>query len=120
MTCCRSELRCGVRFQEEQMKTVCTVIAAIALAAPAAAQTGSAMREALKKQFDFVKGNITKSAEKVPEDLYAYKPVDTVRTFGQIVGHLADANHMFCGVASGEKAPAESIEKTKTTKADLQ
>ena len=30
------------------------------------------------------------AAEKMPEESYGFKPVDTVRTFGQIVGHIAD------------------------------
>jgi uncharacterized damage-inducible protein DinB len=40
--------------------------------------------------------------------------------FGQIVGHVADANYMFCGLVSGEIAPAASVENTITKKADLQ
>ncbi len=39
--------------------------------------------------------------------------------FGELVGHAADAQNMFCSVVAGEKAPMTSIEKTKTTKADL-
>jgi uncharacterized damage-inducible protein DinB len=107
------------------MKAVCTLIVALAVAAPAAAQTGAAqtgnaMAQALKQQLEIVKGNIVKSAEKVSEDVYAFKPAPEVRSFGQILGHIADANQMLCSIASGSKAPAESVEKTKTTKADLQ
>jgi uncharacterized damage-inducible protein DinB len=66
-----------------------------------------------------VKGILLKSAEKMPEENYSFKPVDTVRTYGQIVGHLADAQYMFCSIALGEKNPQLDIEHTKTTKADL-
>lgn len=62
---------------------------------------------------------ITRAAEKVDEGMYAFKPVPEVRSFGQIVGHLADDNYLICAAANGEKPPAEGIEKTKTTKADL-
>ena len=55
----------------------------------------------------------------MPEENYAFKPVDTVRSFGQIIGHLADAQYLFCATASGEKPPELSYEKTKTSKADL-
>ena len=42
-----------------------------------------------------------------------------MRSFGQLVGHVADASYMFCAQAQGEANPAKNIEKTKTTKADL-
>ena len=59
------------------------------------------------------------TAEKMPEENYGFKPTDTVRSFGQIIGHLSDAQYMFCSVALGEKNPAKKIEQTKTAKADL-
>ena len=59
------------------------------------------------------------SAEKMPAEDYSFKPTDTVRSFGQIVGHVADAQYLFCSEAMGEKNPDLKIEKTKTTKADL-
>jgi uncharacterized damage-inducible protein DinB len=66
-----------------------------------------------------VKGVLLKSAEKMPEENYGFKPVDTVRSYGQIVGHVADAQYIFCSLALGEKNPAPDIEHTKTSKADL-
>jgi uncharacterized damage-inducible protein DinB len=59
------------------------------------------------------------SAEKMPEANYSYKPTDAVRSYGQIVGHVADAQYMFCSIALGEKAPDPKVEQTKTSKADL-
>ncbi len=65
-------------------------------------------------------GYITAAAEQMPESLYAYKPVATVRSFGQLIGHIAGSQHMFCGAALGEKANAEDdVEKNVTTKAGL-
>jgi uncharacterized damage-inducible protein DinB len=55
----------------------------------------------------------------MPEENYSFKPVDTVRSYGQIVGHVADAQYTFCSIALGEKNPAPDIEHTKTSKADL-
>jgi uncharacterized damage-inducible protein DinB len=66
-----------------------------------------------------VKDILQRSADKMPEENYNFKPADTVRTFGQIVGHLADAQYAFCSLALGEKSPGLNIEKTKTSKADL-
>ncbi|HVI08520.1 MAG TPA: DinB family protein, partial [Candidatus Binatia bacterium] len=65
------------------------------------------------------KGILLRSAEKMPEENYSFKPVDTVRSYGQIIGHLADAQYLFCSLASGDKNPDLNIEKTKTSKADL-
>jgi len=59
------------------------------------------------------------SAEKMPEANYSYKPTDAVRSYGQIVGHLADAQYMFCSIALGEKNPDLKVEQSKTSKADL-
>jgi uncharacterized damage-inducible protein DinB len=66
-----------------------------------------------------VKTILVSSAEKMPEENYNFKPTDAVRSYGQIVGHVADAQYMFCSVALGEKNPGLKIEQTKTTKADL-
>ena len=66
-----------------------------------------------------VKTILVRSAEKMPEENYNFKPTDAVRSYGQIVGHVADAQYMFCSVALGEKNPGLKIEQTKTTKGDL-
>ena len=72
-----------------------------------------------KMAYGFVKANLLRSAEKMPEENYGFKPADTVRSFGQIVGHVADSQYFFCSVALGEKNPGLKIEQTKTSKADL-
>jgi len=60
-----------------------------------------------------------RSAEKVPEESYAFKPTEGVRSLGQIIGHVADSQYTFCSEVLGEKNPAPGIEKTKTSKAEL-
>jgi uncharacterized damage-inducible protein DinB len=96
----------------------CTVIAA---ASPALAQP-SPYAASAKQVLLLAKSNIMKSAEMVAEADYAFKPVDTVRNFGAILGHVANANFMICSMGSGAANPMKDtdIEKTKTTKADLQ
>jgi len=66
-----------------------------------------------------VKNILLRSAEKMPEENYNFKPTDAVRSFGQVVGHVADAQYLFCSIVLGEKNPAPKIEQTKTSKADL-
>ncbi|MGH9721978.1 MAG: DinB family protein [Bryobacteraceae bacterium] len=66
-----------------------------------------------------VKANILKSAEKMSEENYSFKPTPEVRSFGQLIGHLADANNNACAGAMGVSNPSPGIEKSKTSKADL-
>ena len=66
-----------------------------------------------------VKGNVVKSADKMPEDQYSFKATPDVRSFGQLIGHIADANNNFCAAAQGVENPNPGIEKSKTSKADL-
>ena len=72
-----------------------------------------------KMVWQIASGNAVKSAEKMPEESYAFKPSHDVRNFGQLVGHVSDAAYMFCSAAKGEARAPVNIEKTKTTKADL-
>lgn len=72
-----------------------------------------------KAIYGIVKNNIVKAAEKMPEEDYSFKPTPDVRSFGELVGHLAEEQYLFCSAATGEKNTASKIEKVKTTKADL-
>jgi uncharacterized damage-inducible protein DinB len=69
--------------------------------------------------YTVVSGEVIAAAEKMPEQNYSFKPTPEVRSFGQIVGHAADAQYFFCATATGEPSPMKDIEKTKTSKADL-
>jgi uncharacterized damage-inducible protein DinB len=71
-----------------------------------------------KRAFNGIKNNILKSAERMAEEDYSFKPAPTVRSFGQLVGHVADYHYIFCGPAIGESKNPD-IETTKTSKADL-
>lgn len=72
-----------------------------------------------KGLYGYMINNVIKAAEEMPEENYSFKPIDTVRTFGQLVGHEADGQYEFCSMVAGDKNPPMSVEKSKTTKADL-
>jgi len=92
----------------------------LALCASALWAQDNPLSASIKAEFGIAKSDVLRSADKVSEDLYAFKPTDTVRSFGQLVGHVADAQYLFCAAAMGEKNPnSSSAEKTKTSKADL-
>lgn len=93
----------------------------IILAIPAAAQTAQpsspkdAMATWLHNAFNNNRRNIEKSSEKVPEELYGLRPGSQmeVRTFGQILGHLANFNYLWCSQAKGEKNPGQGSDYEK-------
>jgi len=87
--------------------------------AQTAASPANPITQSEKGLYAVIAGAAVGAAAKMPEENYAFKPTPDVRSFGQLVGHIADANYMFCSQASGEANPSKNIEKTKTSKADL-
>ena len=100
------------------MRKFAFLICLLALPAAALAQDNP-LSTFNKGAYARVKDILLRSAEKMPEENYKFKPTEAVRSYGQIVGHVADAQYIFCSIALGEKNPAPNIEKTKTSKADL-
>jgi uncharacterized damage-inducible protein DinB len=87
---------------------------------PATSETPAAIIEELRKSFDAVHDAVAKSAEMVPANKYTYKPVATVRTFGELVAHIADSYLYYCTRASGKNVEwSDAIEKGKTDKATI-
>lgn len=67
-----------------------------------------------------IKRNVTEAAQKMPEAEYSFKPVDGVRTFGQLVGHVANAQFAFCSTVKGEPSPSQGTNNEQlATKAEL-
>ena len=90
---------------------------AVSLCATAAlAQTASPLTADAKKIYDITKRNILASVDKLPEDKFAYKPTDGVRTYAQLLGHIGDANYGMCAAAKGETRERSTIEKTTSTR----
>lgn len=96
-----------------------TKLALLALCAmlPAAAQ--NPVSDGERFLYNLVKNNIVRSAEKVGDDVYSFKPTPEVKTFAQMLGHVADSNYMFCSAVLGEKSPSPAVEKTMSTKAQI-
>lgn len=92
-----------------------------AAAAPAAADDvpAATLSASSKSLYRFAQDYVVRAAEKMPEEHYAFRPTPDVRSFGEILGHIADAQYLICSTGFGEKPPVSGIEKSKTTKADL-
>lgn len=92
----------------------------LAGAGPALAQQSDSITAGMKNNHDGVRDFILRAAEQAPEEMYGFQPTPEVRTMGRLFGHIANANFMICGAATGDKGPGEDFEKTATTKAALQ
>ena len=62
---------------------------------------------------------LVRSAEQMSEADFAFKPVATVRSFGQIVAHVADDETGWCAQILGEPMKQTQYEKRLTAKADI-
>jgi uncharacterized damage-inducible protein DinB len=90
-------------------------------ALPAAAQTSDgnftdalspSLAASAKAMHATIRRNLAEAAESMPAEEYAFKPNPQVRSFGELVGHVANANFFFCAQAKGEKMPsATNFEK---------
>lgn len=75
---------------------------------------------AAKTNWMEVRSYLTRSAEQMPESLYAFKPTPQVRSFGAILAHVAASQFTYCSIVYGEKPRSESeIENSAKTKADV-
>lgn len=73
-----------------------------------------------RELYNAVKGFVLATAEQSPEEDYSYRPVDTVRSLGQILGHLADTHFLICSIGLGEENPnASSVEQANPGKAEM-
>jgi uncharacterized damage-inducible protein DinB len=98
-------------------KTFVLAITALAGSFGLQAQTTTAHIAEAKTIWNNAKGNLQKLAEAMPEESYGFKPTPDIRSFGELIAHIADAQGSFCSLASGKPRP-ESAAK-KTAKADL-
>jgi uncharacterized damage-inducible protein DinB len=89
-------------------------------AAPAPPAPVDSARDAAQRGFTEVSGWVTRAAELVPADRYAYRPAPTVRTVAQLIGHIADAYNYYCGRAAARNVQwTDAIEKGSADKASL-
>ena len=86
-----------------------------------ARQAAPTAQAAAKYGFDEVAGWLVASADLVPADKYTYKPVNTVRSFGELMAHAADGMNWYCGSANAPKdiAWSDAVEKAGPAKAKV-
>jgi DinB superfamily len=75
----------------------------------------------LQQAYNRIKGLVTQSADKLSEADYAFKPVNEIRSYGQLWGHVANFHYGTCAQVKGVPNPNQGVnlENTATTKADV-
>jgi uncharacterized damage-inducible protein DinB len=95
---------------------------------PAAAQTtdggfgealSPSMAAVVKSMHATIRRNVAEAAESMPADEYAFKPTPEVRSFGELVGHIVNANFFFCSMAKAERPPSTENYERVTEKSVL-
>ena len=99
------------------MKHYSIIAGCLLVASCAFAQSASPFISELKQFYTVRKGDLLKAADRMPAENYDFKPTSDMRTFGQLVAHIADAQMNFCSGAKGQ--PRRLNAASKTSKADL-
>jgi uncharacterized damage-inducible protein DinB len=74
---------------------------------------------AIKPLYEQSKGWIIQAAEQMPDSNYSFKPTPEVRSWGQLIGHVANSQYEFCVPVKGEASPNKTDFEKTTAKADL-
>lgn len=110
------------------MKRVLTCTSAALLFSTSLVAQGPApgpvtMAQYLQRAYNGIKTNLTQAADKLPESDYTFKPssMPEMRNFGQLFGHVANAQFGQCAAAKGVPNPNMGTDnEQKTSKAEIQ
>jgi uncharacterized damage-inducible protein DinB len=89
------------------MKTLLAVALAVGChtATVAAQGSGTPVSDAFRELAQRSSRNLTEAAEQMPADKYGFKPTPAQMSFGEVIAHLTEGNHMLCSSISGVAAP---------------
>jgi uncharacterized damage-inducible protein DinB len=90
----------------------------LAAVAPRAQTPSPFISEVKRYYYETLKRNLSAMADKMPEEHFAFKPVPEIRSFGESVAHVADAQARNCNLVSGAGSKTLDADKKKT-KAEL-
>ena len=86
----------------------------LAAAGPRAQTPSPYITEIKQYYYEAVKRNLSAMAEKMPEEHFTFKPVPEIRSFGESVAHVADAQARNCNLVSGAGSKTLDADKKKT------
>jgi hypothetical protein len=61
-----------------------------------------------KQDYPSIKDILLKSAVKMPQENYSFRTTPRVRTFGEMIAHVADVRTAMCTAARGEGTRRQS------------
>lgn len=61
----------------------------------------------------FLSHTVVEAAKQMPEEHYSFRPTPEVRSFGELMAHIAEANYEMVAIAKGDTAPVEKVTPTK-------
>jgi uncharacterized damage-inducible protein DinB len=104
-----------------------TLVSALVLAATPVFAQGMAqapqkisLATGLQRSYANIKLNLTEMAAKMPDADYNFQPTKEVRTYGQLFGHVANAQFGQCAAAKGAANPNQGNDnEKKATKAEF-
>jgi hypothetical protein len=105
-----------------QIKTKLIAVASITImAAFAQAQRQPPTpSQGLNRQFTYVTGKVLEMAKDFPEDKYGYRPADGVRSFSEVIIHIASGNVYAAKAGRGEQVQWDELDaKEFKTKAAI-
>lgn len=101
------------------MRALLLLVAALAGATALLAQDNPFSDDA-RQSYALVKNSLLKAADRMPAEDYSFRTTPQVRTFAEMIAHVAGAQTLMCQVVTGEKTTAQArFEKPKTDKAAL-
>lgn len=95
---------------------LCTVACGSVLQAQTASDSAAnPLSVAVKSSYDNIKRNLMEAAEKVPEEDYSFRPTPDIRTFAEVLNHIAGSQMHTCSALLGSamtySAPGENASK---------
>lgn len=96
-----------------------TTVATTSLAAQVEQAEANPLIASARDANDYLADVLTKAADQMSEEDYAFKPTPEVRSFGQLLAHIADSNYMFCSAARGEEPPVRGVEGSIMRRVDI-
>jgi uncharacterized damage-inducible protein DinB len=90
------------------------VLAAQTAPGSRAETTSPYLSEIRQYYYEAVKRNVTAMVDRMPEEHFTFKPVPEVRSFGESVAHVADAQARNCNLVSGAGSKTLDADKKKT------
>jgi hypothetical protein len=89
----------------------------MAPAAAPAAQAGNPLVAESRQAYNQIKNNLTAMAAKMPAESYEFKASPDIRTFGELMAHVADTQTGACSGLRGQRRQGDAA--TKKTKDDM-